>query len=350
MIKVGDRVRVYDWHSITKDEIYDGKVINKDLNKGKYTLFNVEKPDKECYWVFAKQCRKLIKRKKPKFKVGDRVHVFINDGELNIDLKGTIEKVDTAPILGGYYYKLKDKDEEGWFREDCLKRLVKKKVEFKVGDRVNTPSHGKGTIKNIFYSIFYEGDAFEVCLDKDHELIVVCAKTQLRKLIKKKPQFKVGDRVIVNNVAPGVVMKGILKSIDNTPIPRPMAKIILDNGNPLYIFLDNLIKLVKNKKEQKSRSEHVMDSSAYFTYKGGENTDLISDIIKNAWESLEWNKKPIYDFNGFGEALNINSRLNNVDKRLNKLELNQDYLHKEVNKLEELYSSIPDYINGWTKV
>lgn len=308
MIKVGDRVRVYDWNGLfhRDNKVFIGTV-NKIDDKGLCLIISSTNKD-DLIWVFNQQFRKLIMRKKysevkvgdrvvitnpfigscddkgyiaeigtnhmnvivfhikfdhgkfgfyfrqsfkklieinkPKFKVGDRVHAVVNEYKglpYSIDIKGTIENIDDEFSKSGIYlYKLKENI--GWFRQDTLKRLAKKKVEFKVGDRIIFGDQ-KGKIRDIYYNLNVKEFRFLVRLDNG--MVGVFPPSKCKKLIKKEIQFKVGDRVSAGG------QKGTIKQFH---AKSDLAYVKFDNVDNSFIMahpIDEFKKLRKKKIEFK---------------------------------------------------------------------------------------------------
>jgi len=184
--KVGDRVKVYS-NNIWNEK--SGK-ITKIQNDNVRLEFCKKDGYKDWEWFHYKQCRKLVKKCKPKFKIGDRVSAYSQKNELVC--KGIITIINTKEVWI-------DTDDNKTLISPLsqLKKLVKKKSELKISDRVMarfiSGYKTKATItktdkQNDLYSIICDkhkgGDNY--VRDRWHS----CELTKLRKmnsLVKSQP-------------------------------------------------------------------------------------------------------------------------------------------------------------------
>lgn len=181
--KIGDKVAAYNSSGRNTgiiDQIYHDRKIMRIHEK--------------CYfsWYHEKQCRRIVK--KPKFKKGDRVMVYYAMSEKKE--KGTILDMcnDNKTI---FIVKMDYDNREVFCCSELLKKLIKKKPKFKVGDRVVFYFLYGGKIKGTVIEISYHKDYLKVDFDGHPDGFDYAPISNIKKLIKKKPSFKHGDRVMV---------------------------------------------------------------------------------------------------------------------------------------------------------
>lgn len=166
-----------------------------------------------------KQCRKLVKKCKHKFKVGDRVQI-INSWDICQIVDIYFSKYRNCY---DYYIKYNDGSSTWKSEQDILYKyedfstkisntiynhfvdkinLNKKKSKFKVGDRVVAITIAgnkyKGTIVEIIDTTYC--NYYDVKFDNKNLISIIPFPTnQLKKLRKKNIEFKFGDRVNAYN-------------------------------------------------------------------------------------------------------------------------------------------------------
>lgn len=309
--QVGDRVNVYA--SYMSNEPLRGTVVDncasqKDNILLKVRFDNFRGISSHAEWIHAKQCRKLVKRRKFKendnvrFKIGsdyDYIHGYFNkylDNDLvevyqypckssfihgvytldktQVELVKNIHfekgdrfviniegKKEKGTVLDNknppeYYVKF-DNGMHGFFPLNYLdskwpdiRKLVKKKTEFKVGDRVifkngltESLTGRKGTISEI--SISSNGTVLATVKGIVTDIIY------LKKLIKKKVKFYVGDRVSCETL--GDRLKGTIEAIS---IDENVINVKVDNLKHMAVCRPkHLKKLVKKGKVYKSEQK-----------------------------------------------------------------------------------------------
>jgi Lar family restriction alleviation protein len=201
--KIGDRVNVYA--SFMSNEPLRGKVVEdgasqKDTILLKIRFDNFRGISSHEEWIHSQQCRKLVK-KPIKFEVGDRCVIQI-DGKKQ---KGTILHNN---YHGQDYYVEFDEGHYGFFpinyrKSKCqyVKKLVKKKPQFNINDRVILKGGSMIGKKGRIVDLTHKGELAEVLIDDWHSGFAkleafIINTDHLKKLVKKKIEFKVGDRVI----------------------------------------------------------------------------------------------------------------------------------------------------------
>lgn len=285
--RVGDRVNVYAYgYDQIVDEPLKGTMIDSHCYKDNTLLrisFDKDNKYPHFHCVFAKQCRKLVKKRK--FKVGDRV-VIKGGSESLIGKKGTIVYVTRC----GEYAELVIDDHRTKVEAISikslnlytknLKKLIKKKTELKVGDRISWVSNSsnerhKGMIVAL-ENVSGIDNRIMVKFDK-LDFISFCKKDDLKKLRKKKVNFAVGDRVSCETL--GDRLKGNVEAIS---ADENVINVKVDNLRHIAICRPNhLKKLVKKKKvdEKPNIRDKVKE-----LHELGRRWERASDLLKMAKE------------------------------------------------------------------
>jgi len=221
VFNVGDRV--------IDDKNYKGKII--DILDGCAMVCRDKDFLMKIYPYDVADLKKL-RKKKAEFKVGDRVLTAFGKGSIdsfhyrNKDL--AIVKLDSACITSNL------------IETRCLTKLRKKKIEFKVGDRVIDKYGNKGEIREDTYiSKFFDGIVVKVFYD--YGFPGLPNTSDLKKLIKKPkavPEFKVGDYVECSTFG-----RAIISRIG--PEEATYCLVIANSGEECLTELSGLKKVVK---------------------------------------------------------------------------------------------------------
>lgn len=233
--KVGDRVVYYRkscWYS-------------KDISKIKGTVEEINAIDNTLSilsdsklvivsGIPVKDCKKLV-RKTPDFKIGDRV--ITKEGKV----KGTIFDILYNIVI------IMDSGSLIYTHAGNLNRLVRKKKEFKVGDRVIFNTADLPAIKGTVIEV--KRDSLHIKTD-NKELGMAIILTKHCKRLVRKPKFKVGDRVsfsMKNHFKP-LNIKGKITQIAKDESDPMLLVRADDHGIPFYPRISECKRLVKVKK------------------------------------------------------------------------------------------------------
>lgn len=119
--------------------------------------------------------------------VGDRVNTEFGKGIVRA-------RNEASELLEATYSVMLDNGNSALVPCRTTRKLCKKKVEFKEGDRIFLNGHGKGTVMGVGLDLPGKLQGLKVNFD-DHGL-GLCPATSVKKLRKKIKVFAVGDRVL----------------------------------------------------------------------------------------------------------------------------------------------------------
>jgi Lar family restriction alleviation protein len=193
-LKVGDRVNVYA--SFMSNEPLRGTIVEncasqKDTILLKIRFDNFRGISSHEEWIHAQQCRKLVKKRK--FKVGDRVRFKVGEDYIAGDVNQFLinNEIEIIAYQDSFIRRLYIVDMNQI--ELVKEKNYKDSSHFKCGDRVIFKLNGE-KLKGRIYTI--DSDSHLLYIKPDNiEDIHPAFSHRVKKLVKKKTEFKVGDRV-----------------------------------------------------------------------------------------------------------------------------------------------------------